>query len=163
MRQRLKTLGRDNAGSSLIELALSMTVLLALLAGIADLALYIYASVEATNAAHAGALYGAQNPVTACDNAGMVAAAKADAPNIVNITATATGANSNCKASAICACSNSLGTFAACSTISCSGAGNRVLEYVQVNTTATVSTIVRFPGMPASLTLNGQNIMRVEQ
>ena len=162
MKQRLKSRPRSSAGISLIELALTMPILVILLVGITDFAFYIYGSIEAMNAAHAGAMYGAQNGITACDNTGMVNAAKADASDLVNISATTSGSNTSCATVALCACSNTPQTLALCSGQVCSGVGNRQVQYVKVSTTATVTSIIKYPGFFPSLTLKGQSIMRVE-
>ena len=162
MTHTAKTLSRSTAGQAVLELALALLILLPILVGIADFGRYAYASIEVVNAAHAGAMYGAQNASTACDKMGMVASATADASDMVGMTATASGNNTNCRASALCACSGSPQTLSSCSTISCTGA-NRVVQYVKVNTTATVTPIFNYPGFPSTLTLTGQAIMRVEQ
>jgi len=143
-----------DAGQSLIELALTLPLLVLLLIGVAELGRLAYYSVEVSNAARAGVAYGAQNHVTASNLAGMRTAAQNDAGNITLATTTATNS---------CACSSAYTTTSACTTtFSCSGT-NRIIEYVQVNTTATVSPLFKYPGVSKTYTLNGQAVMRVEQ
>ena len=59
--KRLKILCGSEEGSSLIELALSMSFFTLLLLGAAELGIVIYASVEVSNGARAACQYGAMN------------------------------------------------------------------------------------------------------
>ena len=144
----------EDAGGALIEFALTLPLLVMLLIGAAELGRLAYYSIEVSNAARAGVAYGAQNHVTASNFAGMETAAQKDAGNITLSTATATNS---------CACSPSYSATSACSTtFSCSGTA-RIIEYVQVKTTATINPIFHYPGVSKTYTLNGQAVMRVEQ
>jgi Flp pilus assembly protein TadG len=142
-----------DAGQAFVELALVLPIFIVLLVAAAEIGRIAYANIEVSNAARAGVAYGAQNHVTASDNAGIQLAATNDAPNITNIVATATQ---------VCSCSD--GTA-----ITCANAGARclsparILESVQVSTSAPINTLFHLPGIPASLTLRGQATMRVEQ
>jgi Flp pilus assembly protein TadG len=146
---RRTAMGGD-LGHALVELSLVFPILVLLLVGAAEFGSMAYATIEVSNAAHAGVQYGAQNHATASDNAGMQAAALDDGPNVTGLAATATH---------FCGCSN--GAASSCLATDCAGA--RILEYVQVNTTATVSPVMYYPGLPRTFTLRGQAIMRVEQ
>jgi Flp pilus assembly protein TadG len=141
---------KSELGQALVELALVFPVLLLLLVGAAEFGLLAYTAIEVSNAAHAGVQYGAQNHATASDNAGMQAAALDDGPNVPGLAATATH---------FCGCAD--GAASTCLATDC--AGSRILEYVQVNTTATVNPGLSYPGMAKTFTLSGQAIMRVEQ
>jgi Flp pilus assembly protein TadG len=138
---------REDHGSNIIELALLLPVLLLLLAGAVDFGRGWYVAIEVNSAAHAGALYGSQNPT---DISGMTKAAQLDVPDMPGMTVNATYA---------CECYD--GTPASCGTEpdSCSDDGNFVYA-VTVNTTATYTPIVSYPGIPSSFTLKGQSIMR---
>jgi len=147
---------RDDSGQSLVELALIAPIFFLLLLGAAEFARLAYADIEVSNAARAGVAYGAQSATTASDVAGIVLAATDDGSDISGLSATTTH---------FCSCSNAASTQVACATAptTCSASGARVLGYVQVNTTATVNSLVHYPGLPTTFTLNGQAIMRVEQ
>jgi Flp pilus assembly protein TadG len=148
-----RTTIRDDIGQSFVELALVLPVLILLLVGAAEIGRLAYASIEVSNAARAGVAYGAQNHTTASDSPGIRLAATQDAPNIPNITATATQ---------VCTCSN--GTA-----ITCSNAGTacvlpgRIIESVQVTTSAAIDTLFHLPAIPNTVTMRGQATMRVEQ
>ncbi len=143
---------RGELGSQLIEVALLMPMLIAVMLGAAEFAQLEYASIEVSNAAYAGAAYGAQNHATASSTANIQTAALDDAANISGMTATATN---------FCSCSD--GTAITCGTAASCVAPARIQEYVQVNTTATISPVARVPGLPTSFTLTGEAIERVEK
>jgi Flp pilus assembly protein TadG len=141
---------REESGNALIELALSAALLVTLLLGSVELGMLAYSSIEISNAAHAGAQYGSQNHTSAKNSSGMQTAALQDAPNVSGMTATS---------SLSCVCAN--GTTSTCAVGDCSG--SRILEYVQVNTTATVAPPIKVPGLPSTYTMTGKAVMRVVQ
>jgi Flp pilus assembly protein TadG len=147
---------RNDMGQALVELALMFPLFILLLLGAAEFGRLAYAAVEVTNAARAGVAYGAQSHITASDYAAMQLAATQDAANLTGVTATATN---------FCACSSAPSTAVSCTTVvaSCSPAPQHALEYVKVNTSATVDPLFHYPGLPHTFTLTGQAIMRVEQ
>ena len=152
---RLAGLGllRRDCGQSLVELALVVPIFSVLLAGAADFARLAYAGIEVSSGARAGVQYGAQNRITALDIAGMKKAATNDASDVPSLVATASNS---------CVCSNGTTITCANATTTCV-APARTIQYVQVNTSAAVSTLFQFPGVPATYTLQGQATMRVEQ
>jgi len=137
-------------GQSLVEVAVSFPVLLMLLLGAVEFGRLSYAKIQVVNAAHAGVQYGAQNRVTAANALGMQQAALQDGANISGLSATATY---------FCSCAN--GNVSTCAATDC--AGSRILEYVQVNTSATVNPLFYYRGSKRTFTLTGQAVMRVEQ
>lgn len=152
-----------NIGQAFVELALVLPIFIILLVGAAELGRLAYAAIEVNNAARAGVAYASQSHTTAGDtgtSGGIVLAAQADAPNITDLTATATQT---------CACESTAGvlTSADCSTISTAAGScpspSRIQVFVQVNTSAPIATLFHLPGIPSSLTLKGQASMRVVQ
>jgi Flp pilus assembly protein TadG len=141
---------RRESGGALIELALGITIFSTILLGAAEFGRLAYASIEVSNAAHAAAAYGAQTHSTASDSSGMLTIATADAANVSGMTATARQ---------YCVCAN--GSSSTCAPTDCSS--SRILEYVQVNTTAKFDPKIYVPGLPKSYTLKAQAIMRVMQ
>jgi Flp pilus assembly protein TadG len=144
---------RDDRGQAFVELALVLPIFILLLVGAAEVGRIAFAAIEVSNAARAGVSYGAQNHATASDSSGIQTAATQDGPDLTDLQAVATQA---------CTCSSG-------STITCANAGtnclapNRIIEYVQVQTSAVVGTVFKFPGIPSSITLRGYAMMRVEQ
>ena len=150
---------REDRGQAFVELALILPVFVLLVLGAAEVGRLAYAAIEVNNAARAGVAYAAQSHTTASDTSTAVLAAKAEAPDITTLTATATLS---------CSCETSTGTLPAPS--SCTGvtltscaSPSRIVEFVQVNTTAPVNTLFHFPGIPNSVTFQGQATMRVVQ
>ncbi len=142
---------RGESGQSLMEVALMVPVLTTILVGAVEVARLDYAGIETSNAARAGAQYGAQNHTTAADTNGMQNVATAAGADVTNLQATA---------SSFCVCSD--GT-----SITCSNAGTtcsaRIIEYVQVNTSASITPTFQLPGLPKTYTLQGVTVERVLQ
>jgi Flp pilus assembly protein TadG len=146
MRLKFLRAFREDNGSSLVEMALLMPVLMLLFVGTVDFGRAYYAAIEVSSAAEAGALYGVQNPT---DTAGMVAASRLDAGDLPSMTPVATYG---------CQCSGGGSVVAGCGTApTCPF---NVVNYVQVNTTYTYTPIIRYPGLSAVLTLHGSAKMR---
>jgi Flp pilus assembly protein TadG len=144
-RRVMSWLDGDN-GSSILETAIILPVLILLLLGAIDFGRAYYVVIEVSSAAHAAALYGAQN---FADTTGMVTAATSDASDLSTLATTATYG---------CECSDGSSSVALCaSTPVCTYS---VVYYVQVNTTATYNPIFNYPGILGTLTLRGQARMR---
>ena len=141
-----RRLRRCESGSSLLEFALVLPVILLLLIGLIDLGRAAYFGVLTSNAARAGAQYGAQSLYTINDTTGMSNAAVADAPGI-GLTAVP---------SKLCTING--GGLTTCPT---SGSVQNVVYYVKVHTTGTFSSLIRYPGIPSPITIGGDSVMRV--
>jgi len=139
---------RQNAGQSLIETALALPVLISLLFGAAEYGRLCYVGIEITNAAHAGAVYGAQNRGTASDTAGITSSATSDAANLASVSVTP---------QVLCAATYSDTPSSANCT------GTPAIVYLQVNTQVTVASLFNSYGFGGSYTLQGQAIERVRQ
>ncbi len=152
---------REDLGQAFVELALVLPVFTLMLVGIAEFGRLAYASIEVNNAARAGVAYASQTHTTASDTTNIQLAATQDAPNITSLAATT---------SFSCTCESTTGSMTApgsCAGISTAPGScpspSRIVLFVQVNTSAPVSTVFHFPGFPGSVTLRGQAIMRVQQ
>ena len=145
-----RALRSADAGQALAEMAIIVPLLVLLLIGLVEVGRYAHFSILVSNAARAGVQYGAQNLVTAADNAAMQTAATADAQNIAGLSAVATH---------FCKCAD--GSASSCLPTDCS-ASHR-LVYVQVDTTGTFSSLLNFSGIVPSLTIKGKAVMRAAQ
>lgn len=144
----------------MLELALVLSVLgVPLIVGTAQMASYVYDSIEIGNAAHAGAMFGMLSKNYASDTAGIIAAAQDEASDF--------GSNLSVTPTVFYACSQSeSGTQYATETAAdsaCSGSGDHAIEFLQVAVSATVKPIARFPGLPSTLTITGNSVMEVEE
>jgi Flp pilus assembly protein TadG len=154
---RFTDASNTEAGSSLVEFALTLPVLVALIVGSAEFGWVMYASDEVANAARAGVSYGCQTSSTAADTTGIQNIAIKDAPDVTLGTTTATLS---------CSCSNgsTVGTVAAnggCLPTSCSTGQPETILTVQ--TQASVTPVFHLPGLPTSFTLHGHAIQKVLQ
>ena len=130
----------------MLEFALVLPILMVLLIGLVDLGRAGYLGILTANAARAGAQYGAQSIFTSTDTTGMRSAAIADAPGI-GLTALPTTV-----------CSVNGGGLTNCpSNIT----GQTVVYYVKVHVTGTFAPLVRYPGLPTSINIVGDSVMRV--
>src|ERR1700691_251735 len=147
---------RTDTGQALVEAALVLPVLLLMILGALETGSIAYNAIEVANAAEAGALYAAQSRANAANTAGITQAATNDASNVLSVTATAT---------TTCACQSAAGTL---TTLACTGtttcvSPSQVVEWVNVVTAAKITPMFQLPGLPATLTLNGNATMRVSQ
>ena len=152
-----------DAGGALVELALVLPVLVLVFVGTVDFGRVFYTSQSLTNAARAGAQYGAASPATSGDTAGMEATAEA-ATNLSGVTA---------DADRLCQCATNTGVFSATSpaantchlpaAVSCPGGGHLVVT-VTVTTTKTFRTIMAggLPGFMQAMTLTRSATQRAQ-
>lgn len=145
-----RRLSKGDSGQAIVELAMIVPVALMLLLGVAEIGRYAYASIVANSAARAGVQYAAQNRVTASDNAQIIQAAQADAPELPNLTITP---------SHYCTCAD--GSSSSCETTDCGG--SRIIEYVKVDTETQLPSIFGYSAFPKVLSVKGEDIMRVSQ
>lgn len=179
MKQRL----HHDIGSSLLELALVLPMLLLTMIGAAELGRIAYAAMEVSNAARAAVDYGAQSLTTAQDTTGMKNAATYEAsglskgiltfptsPTMACVCETVVLSSGKVTDKAItgsCVGAGSTALTTQCTANTNSGQVNNLVQYVQVSTQATVKTMFRYNwnglGLPSSFTLNGYAQMRVRQ
>ena len=139
-------------GQSLAEMALVTPLLLLLLLGTIELGRFAYYAIEVSNAARAGVQYGAQSLADSTDLAGITQASRNDAPEITDLAVTTTNR---------CACSNAPASYVGCPAKNC--APGHALVFLEVDTTARIKPLFRYPGLPSSFAASGQAIMRVAQ
>jgi Flp pilus assembly protein TadG len=155
---------RGDGGDALIELAVLFSLVgVPLLLGTVQMGFLVYDSVEISNAANAGALYGMQTSGYAASGAGITSAAQAEAADF--------GTKLTVTPSTYYACTNAVnGTQYPTSSYTqtqaqakCTGTGNVALEFVQVIASAAVTPTIHCPGLPTTYTLTGKAVMEVEQ
>ncbi len=142
-------------GQSIVELALCMPLFLVLILGTAEIANVAWSAIQVQNAARAGAQFGSQSRAAAADTADIRTAARNDAPTLASMVVTP---------STSCQCINTTtgGTAGTgCTTLTQCPAPFLITEQVQVNTSAVIRPILRYPGLPASFTMTGRAVMGV--
>jgi Flp pilus assembly protein TadG len=145
---------RREDAQSLVELLLLVPLFILILVGSAEFARFAWATILTSNAARAGAAFGAVNPAYAANTAGIQNAAIKDSSGLSLNTPTVTTP---------CACSD--GT----STPDCSQSATvclppaTIINYVQVNTISQLTPLWHYPGLPANykFTATGQSTMVV--
>jgi Flp pilus assembly protein TadG len=136
--------GGSDTGSALVELAVALPVLILIVFGTTDFARVFYTAMELTNAARAGAQFGATSVVRSGDTGGMQSAATA-AINVTGVTAVASR-------SCFCA-SNNGGSFPGAACTATCGFGRHMVVSVTVTASKTFTTIAPIPGIPNSIAL----------
>jgi hypothetical protein len=144
----LRRLRQQSAGSSMIELAVILPVLLLMLLGAVDLGRAYFAAIEVSSAATSGALYGSRKP---SDILGMQAASLLDGADLVGMTSIATWG---------CQCSDGSAASVACA--SPPTCATNSVQYVQVNTVFLYIPLMPYPGIPTSIALKGSARLRAE-
>ena len=132
-------------GIATIEAAIVLPLLVLFLLILFDFGRVMYAAVTTTNAARAGAGYGAQHVGTIIDAAGIKTAALQDA---TDLPVDASNAESVIVSSQrICRCAGSTSNVS-CETLPCSG---DIEQYVEVTANRTFTTLVPYPGIPEEI------------
>jgi Flp pilus assembly protein TadG len=159
MKTRSPLAYRNDSGQSMVELALSLPLFVLLVLGTAEIANIAWAAIQINNAARAGAQFASQSHLNAAQNGtdspinAISSAAKADAPNFPQMTVTS---------SQVCKCISSAGvdTGLSCTPAACVSP-DVITDFVQVNTQASITPFVHYPGLPASYTIKGYAFMGV--
>jgi Flp pilus assembly protein TadG len=152
MAQRTNLTGFRNRekGSSFIEVAILLPVMLLMCCGTMDFARVMYAGIEVANAARAGVQFGALTPGNSGNTNGMVQAALSDAADLGSgVTATARN---------FCECVGGTSEVD-CSTSTC---GTTPSGYVSVTANYTFNTLIPWPALPQTVSLTRTARMRVQ-
>jgi Flp pilus assembly protein TadG len=132
----------------MIELAVILPVLILIAIGVMDYGRVYFTSVAVANAARAGAEWGAAEIGRTGQSANIQNFSKLDGAEAGAITVTSTS---------FCQCS---GSNVAC-TSSCGGYGFP-REFVQVTASKTVTMLLRYPGLPATVTVSRTATFRAQ-
>jgi len=147
---------REERGAATVEMAIFTTFLLFMLSGVVDYSVWMQATLRVQAAANAGAEFGIK-PGNETNFSGMISAAtiaSGTGTSLTNFSATAT---------AMYTCVP--GGGAVTSTTICSAGVNQdvgtPIKYIIVNTSGTLPSIFKWPGMPTSLAVTGYSQIRV--
>src|SRR5260221_8477267 len=141
---------RSRSGSAIIEFAIAIPILVLLAIGVAEFGRLYRTSIVLSNAVKAGAQYGAQDAAHANDATGIALAARTDASPVPL---------DSVQSARFCLCPD--GTAPACNS-SCPGYGPPEV-FVRVRARRTQSFILRYPGLPSSITVIDTAVMRIKQ
>jgi Flp pilus assembly protein TadG len=159
MAKRPNIRGRQS-GQSLVEVAIMLPFLLVLALGVIEMGRFMFIGILVGNAARAGAAYGTESLIASVDTTGITTAARNDfASNGQNT------ANLNVNSSVSCGC-DSGGTI---TTAACTGTGAGICASgvwavtVTVTASGTFNSLFTYPGIPTSITVSRDAVMRVNQ
>ena len=137
-------------GSAIVEFALLISFLLIFFLTIVDFSKATADSMALEAAAQAGARYGAADG-NLNNTAGMATAASAAAPAVNGMTVTA---------SVFCSCTSG-GALVSCTTGTCN-TYDLPMQYVEVQTGATVPLLFHFGGIPLNIQMSATAVMRAQ-
>jgi len=144
---------RSERGAALVELALSTPLLVVMVVGAVDFARAFYTAMELTNAARAGAQY-ASRSVMGFDTGTTQSVAAAASPQIATYTVDTPTQTCTCNIGATASAHGDC--TAACP------AGQYLAVYITVTTRKAFSPVMRFPGVPSSVTIERTVTMRAQ-
>jgi Flp pilus assembly protein TadG len=153
-RETFKALRSSESGQALVEAALVVPLLAAIMFGAVELGRVIYVSNEVSNAAKTAVQYGARSTGDASDTTGMLVAAQAETSDFV--TASQVSFVSGYPSlSYIC----SDGTASTGLSTDC--ATSHLEEVLIVETQATVDPLIHIPLLPHTYTVYGHAMQKV--
>lgn len=148
---------RSSNGSALVELAVVMPVLVLTFVGVGDFSRLFYKAIELSDAARAGAQYGAFDNAHFGDTTKIKASAVAAGSNI-GLTTTDVTVTRPCQ----CATDDGATFAAAASCTAVCPSGQHLVIYLTVTTTKSFSTVMaNVPGVPSTVTLTRTASMRL--
>ena len=137
-------------GQSIVELAVVLPFVVVMLIVIGDYARAGFLAISLTDAARAGAQYGAQSHTYAVNSTAIEQAA---CNSMLNVSCSP---GTNATTTSFCQCAGST------STVSCTNRACNLQNFVQVTTSATFTTLVSYPGLPHTLNLTATSTMQVQ-
>ena len=153
--QMLMDRWKSQEGQAFVELTLLLPLLLMMLMGVVDFARVFHTALAITQAARAGAAYGAQSSAKSSDKPGMEQAARDAAAQDLDTSALTVTASQYCK------CTTDGVTLTAMTLCTDTCAGSRQV-YVQVITQKTFQTLWNYPGVPHTVNLSRTAILRAQ-
>ena len=150
--QGLVHLSRSERGGALVELAVVLPVLVLIAIGVMDYGRVYYTSVTVANAARAAAEWGAYARTGSYTS-------YTDIQNFGNLEGADAGSVTITTNPPLCRCSPT-GSSVSCTT-SCGGYGAPQV-YVTASATKTVALILRYPGLPANVTISRSATFRAQ-
>ncbi len=143
---------KANGGAAAIEFAIMGAALCLLVVGIGDLGLGFYSYMEVQNSAQAGAEYAAVHGY----NSSAISSAVTNATSTTGITATPAPTK-------FCGCPSGTAVVSAtCGTICPSPNSMTAGTYVSASASRTYSTLISYPGFPASFNQTSTSTVRIQ-
>jgi hypothetical protein len=141
---------RRELGTAIVELAIAIPVLVLLALGVADFGRMFFTGIAVANAARAAAEYGASSVDNSADTAKINQAGRDDASDIGGVTVTS---------ERFCRCPD--GSTPACDG-TCPAPYSETEVFVKARAQKTVNLILRYPGLPTSMTFRDSATFRAQ-
>ena len=141
--RRLRRTARSERGAAIVELAVALPVLILVAVGAAEYGRMYFTAITVANAARAGAQYGARDGYTT-KIAEISAAVLNDAGDVSGVLASPAPTS-------FCRCPDE--TAASCTDANACGLYGESRVFVQASAQKTVTFLMKYPGMPASITI----------
>jgi Flp pilus assembly protein TadG len=141
----------SNSATALIEFAIILPVFTLLAIGVADYGRAYFTAIRVANAATAGAQYGSQDTGYSGNTAGIAQAARNDAGDQTLVV----NSSMSCRCASdgpVVSCSDPCGTYS----------DGFPQSYVQVTASKNVSMLIRYPGLPQTVSVVRTAIFRVQ-
>ena len=145
MRPR-RRFGRSRSGGAAVELAVVFPILLLLIIGVVDYGRAFYTSVTVSNAARAGAEYGAQSSGALVDTITMKSFAQGDGQDAGTLTLTPVR---------YCECG---GVAHSCNS-ACAG-GEAPDVFFELTASKSVTMLLPYPGLPSTISISRKATFR---
>lgn len=139
------------SGQALIETAITVSMLMILLIGAAEIGRIAWAAIQVTTASKAAVQYGDQGRQYAADTKGIQIAGAAAAPGLPNLNVTPVVS---------CVCGNSSAAVS-CTNSVCPSNGSFIEVLLTVNTSTTFDPLIHLPGLPKTFTIQHQAIQKI--
>ena len=152
---------RGRAGHGAVELAIALPLLMLLVFGAGDFGRIFYAAITVSNAAETGALYGSANVGQAYNPTAISTAVTNDTKDLSGVTVAST-TYCQCPDQSSISCDASVSCPAAGLGLGGSNPKKRLYSKVTANYTFNEVPLVNYPGLPASVTISKQVVMRVQ-
>ena len=142
--RRILRIWRSEHGGALVELAVVLPVLVLIAIGVMDYGRVYYTSITVAHAARAGAEWGAYGMTGSSTNDAQIQSfAQLEGAEAGTLTITS---------SHVCRCSPA-GALVSCTTGSCGGYGLPQI-YVTATATKSIALLLKYPGLPATVTIS---------
>jgi Flp pilus assembly protein TadG len=145
---RFRKLRHDIAGVTAIEFAMIAPIMALMFVGIADLGIGIFTDMEVQNAAQYGTEYAL---LKGYDSAAIVTA----------VTGSTSLTHATVSPSQFCGCPSGTGIASSSCDSTCAD-GTKAGTFAQVSVSDTYTTLIPYPGLPASFRLSAQSTARLQ-
>jgi Flp pilus assembly protein TadG len=149
----LKSIIRNQKGSTLVEFAVATPIAFVLCFAAGDFGRMFTESAILAGAANAGAIYGYRNVGYASDSSGIQSAILTDAAQLSGVSASS---------SQVCDCPDAPGAWISCNDTTCSNGYDKPRAYIRARATKSFETLGVYPNIPSQVAIDMSAYMRIQ-